>query len=264
MSKFKAGDKIIGTSGLTGLGMYEGKPYTVKECSDSSMTLEECFCKLTGRYFTFTPNYYDLYEASIPETATTKFNKGDKVRCVSQTPAGGVEVGGIYTIKDQQHHYGTYFGVTHNHVKLEEVSSTPNESCLELYDEEVKQPTSYREMSPESTVKVKIGDYEFDCPIKELLLVCKLSGSISGEGRATSFWENIKDILQFEIQLRHKLGLINIRFENLDEVYQEYFKPFYDKQEEKEALMKDIEEQKAILKNQQEFLKELEDKYNSL
>lgn len=194
----------------------------------------------------------------------SKFKIGDKVKCVTPTSACGVEVGGIYTIKDPQHHYGTYYGKRHNHVCLEEVSSTPNEGCLELYEEEVKQPISYREMSPDSTVKVKIGDYEFDCPIKELLLVCKVSGSISGKGRATSFWKNIKDILQFEIQLRHKLGLINIRFENIDEVYQEYFKPFYDKQNDKETLMKDIEEQKAILKNQQEFLKELEDKYNSL
>ena len=52
------------------------------------------------------------------------------------------------------------------------------EDNLKLYEEEVKQPTSYREMSPDSTVKVKIGDYEFDCPVKELLIIDALSGNI--------------------------------------------------------------------------------------
>ena len=62
-----------------------------------------------------------------------KFKIGDKVKCVSETSAIGVEVGGIYTIKDPNHHLGTYYGKTHNHVSLEEVSSTPNEGCLEMY-----------------------------------------------------------------------------------------------------------------------------------
>ena len=60
MSKFNKGDKILGVKGLTDLGMYEGEVYTVKTCTEGRMTLEECFCEETGRYYTFTPCFYEL------------------------------------------------------------------------------------------------------------------------------------------------------------------------------------------------------------
>ena len=59
MSKFNKGDKILGKN-YEGLGMYAGKTYTVKTCTEGQMTLEECFCKETGRYYTFTPIDYEL------------------------------------------------------------------------------------------------------------------------------------------------------------------------------------------------------------
>ena len=133
---------------------------------------------------------------------------------------------------------------------------------LKIY--EVKQPTSYREMNPDSTVKVKIGDYEFDCPVKELLIVDALSGNIVGHPRTSVFFDNIEKALDTEhLDLCELISDI-IKVTNAEDFYKEYFKPFYDKQEEKDLLLKDIEEQKTILKNQEEFLKELEDKYNSL
>lgn len=260
MSKFKVGDQIVGTSGLTELGMYEGKPYTVKECSASRMTLEECFCKATGHYFTFTPSNYDLYEASTPEPAVTKFNKGDKVKCVSKTSAIGVEVGGIYTIINPQHHYGTYYGKKHNHVGLEEVQSTPNEDCLELYVEEIKQPTSYREMNPDSTVK--IGDYESEVCLGDLVHATALLGVTNGCYGA-DLWKFLKNTLG-EYSFEEDIDTIIEFREKQKQSLEYFFKPFYGKQNEKDVLLKDIEEQKTILKNQQEFLKELEDKHNSL
>jgi hypothetical protein len=60
-NKFKKGDKILGKN-CEGLGMYAGKTYTVKTCTESEMTLEECFCKETGRNYTFTPSMYELIE----------------------------------------------------------------------------------------------------------------------------------------------------------------------------------------------------------
>ena len=60
--KFKKGDKILGVKGLTYLGMYEGEVYTVRSCTETSMTLEECFCKETGRNYTFSPSMYELIE----------------------------------------------------------------------------------------------------------------------------------------------------------------------------------------------------------
>ena len=61
MSKFNKGDKILGKN-CEGLGMYAGKTYTVKTCTEGEMTLEECFCKETGRNYTFTPSMYELIE----------------------------------------------------------------------------------------------------------------------------------------------------------------------------------------------------------
>ena len=59
--KFKKGDKILGQN-YEMLGMYEGEVYTVRSCTETSMTLEECFCKETGRNYTFTPSMYELIE----------------------------------------------------------------------------------------------------------------------------------------------------------------------------------------------------------
>ena len=59
--KFKKGDKILGKN-YEYLGMYAGKTYTVKTCTEGEMTLEECFCKETGRNYTFTPSMYELIE----------------------------------------------------------------------------------------------------------------------------------------------------------------------------------------------------------
>ena len=61
MSKFNKGDKILGQN-YEMLGMYEGDVYTVKTCTEGEMTLEECFCKETGRNYTFTPSMYELIE----------------------------------------------------------------------------------------------------------------------------------------------------------------------------------------------------------
>lgn len=61
MSKFNKGDNILGKN-CESLGMYAGKIYTVKTCTEGEMTLEECFCKETGRNYTFTPSMYELIE----------------------------------------------------------------------------------------------------------------------------------------------------------------------------------------------------------
>ena len=59
--KFKKGDKILGRS-YEDLGMFKGGVYTVLSCTETSMTLEECFNERTGYHYTFTPNSYKLVE----------------------------------------------------------------------------------------------------------------------------------------------------------------------------------------------------------
>ena len=110
----------------------------------------------------------------------SKFKVGDKVRCVEANQGQWIEVGEIYTVKKCK--YWEY-------VQLEEIAERHNyyESRFEL----VSEKPNYREMSPDSTVKVKIGDYEFDCPIKELLIVDAISGNIVGQPRTSVFFDNI-------------------------------------------------------------------------
>lgn len=61
MSKFNKGDKILGQS-YEDLGMFKGEVYTVLSCTETSMTLEECFDEITGRKYTFTPERFELVE----------------------------------------------------------------------------------------------------------------------------------------------------------------------------------------------------------
>ena len=57
--KFKKGDKILGQN-YEMLGMYKGEVYTVRSCTETSMTLEECFDGGTGYHYTFTPSSYEI------------------------------------------------------------------------------------------------------------------------------------------------------------------------------------------------------------
>ena len=57
--KFKKGDKILGQN-YEILGMYKGEVYTVRSCTETSMTLEECFDGVTGYHYKFTPSSYEI------------------------------------------------------------------------------------------------------------------------------------------------------------------------------------------------------------
>lgn len=59
----------------------------------------------------------------------SKFKVGDKVRCVSESAAIGVQVGKVYTVKGYNKHCRTY-----GCVLLVEVDSSPFESCFELVE----------------------------------------------------------------------------------------------------------------------------------
>ena len=61
-----------------------------------------------------------------------KFKKGDKIRCVSQSMAKGIEVGGIYTVLNPMYYdYG--YDISIEVEGLDEVS--PYQSRFELVEE---------------------------------------------------------------------------------------------------------------------------------
>lgn len=132
--KFKVGDKVVRTALCS-------EDYTVKQGGEYVISKVDDECNsiyLQGVYDScgqpdwFNPDNFELVEAASKWKQMSKFKKGDKVRCVSENLAIGVNVGDIYTIKDPLHHKGQYRSW---HVALEEVISTPNENVLELYKE---------------------------------------------------------------------------------------------------------------------------------
>ena len=59
----------------------------------------------------------------------SKFKVGDKVRCMRESAAVGVQIGKVYTVKGYNTHCRKY-----GCVLLVEVDSSPFESCLELVE----------------------------------------------------------------------------------------------------------------------------------
>lgn len=182
----------------------------------------------------------------------SKFKVGDKVRCIESNPMLYIELGEVYTVKqviDDEYLILEEFHVDHDYC----------ESRFELV--ETKQPTSYREMSPDSTVKVKIGDYESEVCLGDIVHTTALLGVTNGYYGAR-MWDFLKNALGKDGFEEDFETIIEFREKQKQSI--EYFFTLAHNKREKEILLKDIEEQKAIMKNQQEFLKELEDKYNSL
>ena len=195
-----------------------------------------------------------------------KFKKGDMV----ETPLGLFEVidmnsnGGIFCYKEgfDGHSAESYFGDKYSHTKYEGQCWWFDENKLKLVETKEQPKINYREMSPDTLVKVSIDGNEFEVSLKELLIVSDIIGNITGEHRASEFYLKTQEILgghHFD-----SLGVVYYGDLELDEGYLHYFEPYFSKQKEKEALKKDIETQKYILETQQALLKDLEVKYNSL
>lgn len=159
-----------------------------------------------------------------------KFKKGDKVVRTGDTSAIGVEFGKVYTIKNPSSHSGRYFGESHNHVTLEEVSGTPSDKYLELY---VEKPT-YREMKPTDLITISIGGNQSEVPLGDLVHATRLLGVTNGFYGAR-VWEALYNVLG-EDGFRLDSTVIEFR-DKQKETLDYFFKPYYDKQQqEKEEL----------------------------
>lgn len=194
-----------------------------------------------------------------------KFKKGDMV----ETPLGLFEVldsdeNGFLCYKEgyDGHSGEGFFEDMYVRTKHKDQCWWFDVNELKLVKTKEQPKINYREMSPDTLVKVSIDGNEFEVPLKELLIVSDITGSITGEHRASEFYLKTQEILgdhYFD-----SLGIVDYGNLELDEGYLKYFEPYFSKQKEKEALKKDIETQKYILETQQALLKDLEVKYNSL
>ena len=128
------------------------------------------------------------------------------------------------------------------------------ESEIEIVENSIsKSNKSYREMSPDTIVKIKVDDHEFDVPLKEMLLLNTLTGSVSDYHRTDTIFEHLNKLFGDDYMCVDGY----VEFKNADKYYKEYFKPFCDKQHEVEGLKKEIEHQEALLLDMKKKLSEI-------
>ena len=194
-----------------------------------------------------------------------KFKKGDMV----ETPLGLFEVTDTnessflcYKEGFDGHSAKASFGDKYVRTKYKDQCWWFDEDELKLVKAKEQPKINYREMSPDTLVKVSIDGNEFEVSLKEMLIVSDITGCILGDHRASEFYHRTQEILgnhYFDAE-----GEVDYGNLELDEGYLHYFETYFSKQKEKEALKKDIETQKYILETHQALLKDLEVKYNSL
>ena len=134
----------------------------------------------------------------VEETNKPKFNVGDMV----ETPLGLFEVLDIYEniffcYKEgfDGHSGKSYFGNKYLRTKYKDQCLWFCKNELKLVETKEQPKINYREMSPDTLVKVSIDGNEFEVPLKELLIVSDITGSIIGDHRASEFYHRTQEIL---------------------------------------------------------------------
>ena len=170
-----------------------------------------------------------------------KFKKGDMV----ETPLGLFEVLDIYESDFLSYKEGfdghsgkSYFGNKYLRTKYEDQCWLFDEGKLKLVEIEEQPKINYWEMSPDTLVKVSIDGNEFELPLKELLIVSDITGSIIGDHRASESHLKTQEILGGHCF--DSSGIVDYGNLELDVGYLHYFEPYFSKQKEKEALKKAI------------------------
>ena len=192
--------------------------------------------------------------ATKVENTTPKFKKGDKVICVGNTSAEGVEFGEVYTVDNPSSHSGFYGGELHNHVTLVEVESTPSDKHLELYNhvalEEVEsmpidnhlvlciEKRNYREMSPNDLITISINGVESEVPLGDIVHAVAILGVTNGYHGAR-IWEALRKPFDTECFVQDMDTAVEFR-DKQKEALDYFFKPYYDKQQQDKDELKTL------------------------
>lgn len=154
------------------------------------------------------------------------------------------------------HSGGDSFGGTYKYSKYKDQCWWFEESEIVLVENNVKSTKkSYREMSPDTIVKMKVDGYEFDVPLKEMLLLNTLTDCVVGnyKYRTDTIFAHLTELFGEDYFCIDGY----VEFKDVDQYYQDYFKPFYDKEHEVEALKKEIKHQEALLLDMKKKLSEI-------
>ena len=183
---------------------------------------------------------------------TNKFKKGDKVICVGDTLALGVEFGEVYTVDNPSSHSGFYNDDFHNHVTLVEVESTPNDKVLELYVEN----RNYREMNPNDLITISIEGIESEVPLGDIVHAVAILGVTNGYHGAR-IWEALRKPFDTEGFVGDMDTVVEFR-DKQKEALDYFFKPYYDKQQQEK------EELHNLISKKQSELDQLVEKLNQI
>jgi diadenosine tetraphosphatase ApaH/serine/threonine PP2A family protein phosphatase len=112
---------------------------------------------------------------------------------------------------------------------------------LKLVETEEQLKINYREMSPDTPIKVSIDGNEFEVPLKDMLRVLSKSSAVMDKGKVTEFYIKLNNILTNGCGLSFSNKDGSIRYVKDCGVDEDFFEPYFSKQEEKEALLKDLE-----------------------
>ena len=161
---------------------------------------------------------------------TNKFKKGDKVICVNDTSAIGVEFGEVYTVDNPSSHSGFFGGELHNHVTLVEVESMPSDKYLELYVEQ----RNYREMNPNKLITISVDGVESEVPLGDIVHAVAILGITNGH-YGLDIWKALLKPFDHEGFVQAMDTVFEFR-DKQKEALDYFFQPHYDKQQEKDEL----------------------------
>ena len=171
---------------------------------------------------------------SLNSFKTNKFKKGDKVICVGNTSALGVEFGEVYTVDNPSSHSGFYWGELHNHVTLVEVESIPSDKYLELYTEQ----RNYREMNPNDLIPISVDGVESEVPLGDIVHAVAILGITNGY-HGTRIWKALRKPFDSEGFVGDMDTVVEFR-DKQKEALDYFFKPYYDKQQQEKDELKTI------------------------
>ena len=171
---------------------------------------------------------------SLNSFKTNKFKKGDKVVCVGNTSAEGVEFGEVYTVDNPSSHRGFYNGELHNHVTLVEVESAPSDKHLELYVEN----RNYREMNPTDLITISIEGIESEVPLGDIVHAVAILGVTNGYHGAR-IWEALRKPFDHEGFVGDMDTVVEFRNKQ-KEALDYFFQPYYDKQQQEKDELKTL------------------------
>ena len=169
---------------------------------------------------------------------TNKFKKGDKVICVGNTSAEGVEFSEVYTVDNASSHSGFYNGELHNHVTLVEVESTPSDKYLELYVEQ----RNYREMNPNNLITISVGGIESEVPLGDIVHAVAIL-SVTNGYHGARIWEALRKPFDLEGFVGDMDTVVEFR-DKQKEALDYFFQPYYDKQQQEKDELKALIESK--------------------